>query len=102
MIARVRRFDARAVVEERFADIRGVRVVVAKVLAEQPALRSWLLFCRREDRSIAPANAEDEGSKTLSTIEEGEKPTENSELAEIELTIQTSERRSKSCEEFGG
>jgi hypothetical protein len=31
---------------------------VARDLAEQPALKSRLLFCRRDDRSIAPANAE--------------------------------------------
>jgi hypothetical protein len=62
IIARVRRFDARAVFDEAFEGIRGVLEDVARDLVEQPALRRRLLFCRRHDRSIAPANAE--GDKT--------------------------------------
>lgn len=36
--------------------MRGDRDVVQRVLAEQPAFRSWLLFCLREVLSIAPPN----------------------------------------------
>jgi hypothetical protein len=43
---------------EIFEETRGDREVVQRVRAEQPAFRSWLLFCRREVRSIAPFNAE--------------------------------------------
>lgn len=75
MTARVRRLEARAVVEEAFEDIKEAReVVVERDLAEQPAFRSWLLFCRRDDRSIAPASTEGNGPTTVSTIEETENP----------------------------
>jgi hypothetical protein len=75
MTARVRRLEARAVVEEAFADIKEAReAVVERDLAEQPAFRSWLLFCRRDDRSIAPASTEGNGPATVSTIEETENP----------------------------
>jgi hypothetical protein len=51
-----RLFEERTDFEEVFEERRGFDVV-HRYLAEQPALRSWLLFCRREVRSIAPANA---------------------------------------------
>jgi hypothetical protein len=57
MTARVRRFDDNAVFEEAFEDIKGDLEVEQSDLAEQPAFRSWLLVCRNEVRSIAPANA---------------------------------------------
>jgi hypothetical protein len=44
MTARVRRFDARKVFDEVFADIKGDLEVVHKDRVEQPALNSWLLF----------------------------------------------------------
>jgi hypothetical protein len=73
--ARDRRLEARAVFEEALAPIRGVLEDVARVLAEQPALRSWLLFWRREDRSIAPVNADgNEVPETLKTIQRVKRP----------------------------
>ena len=59
MTASVRRFDDRAVFEEALEEIRGDLEVAQSDLAEQPAFRSWLLFCRRELLSIAPANAQE-------------------------------------------
>ena len=53
MTAKGRRFEEREDFADAFAESRGVREVVQRDLAEQPALRSWLLFCRKEDRSIA-------------------------------------------------
>lgn len=43
--------------------MRGLREVVEvqRFRAEQPAFRSWLLFWRREDRSIVPANTAKKG-----------------------------------------
>jgi hypothetical protein len=78
MTARVRRFDDRVLFEEAFADIRGVLEVVATVLAEQPALRSWQLFCRRDDRSIAPVNARGQSSRDPIDNRECEKSTQKS------------------------
>lgn len=66
MTARGRRVEAREDFEEVVADIRGALDVVHRDLAEQPAFNSWLLFCRRDDRSIAPANAVKRRSVTLS------------------------------------
>ena len=58
MIARERRFDERADFDVTFEMERGDLEVVHKVLAEQTPLRSWLLECLSEVRSIAPANAD--------------------------------------------
>jgi len=51
-----RLFEESEAFDEAFEQRRGFDVV-HRYLAVQPALRSWLLFCRREVRSIAPANA---------------------------------------------
>ena len=59
-----RRFEARAVFDEVFEEMRGVLEVVQRDLAEQPAFRSWLLFCRSEVRSIAPAYPEEKDRKS--------------------------------------
>jgi hypothetical protein len=51
--------EERAVFEDAVEEIRGDLEAVQSDLAEQPAFRSWLLFCRRELLSIAPANAQE-------------------------------------------
>lgn len=58
-----RRFEDSEDFEEIFEEIRGDREVVQSIRAEQPAFRSWLLFCLSEVRSIAPSNAESEEQK---------------------------------------
>ena len=64
IIASGRRFDDKAVFDEVVEEIRGLLEVVQSDRAEQPAFRSWLLFCRNELRSIAAANAEKTDSET--------------------------------------
>ena len=57
MTARVCRFEERADFDEMVEDTRGDLEVVHSDLVEQLAFNSWLLFCRSEVLSIAPANA---------------------------------------------
>ncbi len=57
MTARGRRFEARADFAEEFEETSEDRDVVQRLLAEEPALKSWQLVCRSEVRSIAPSNA---------------------------------------------
>jgi hypothetical protein len=59
-----RRFDDKAAFDEVVEEIRLLLEVVQSDRAEQPAFRSWLLFCRNELRSITAANAETTGSET--------------------------------------
>ena len=64
MTASGRRFDDKAVFDGVVEEIRGLLEVVQSGRAEQPAFRSWLLFCRNELRSIVAANAEKTGPET--------------------------------------
>jgi hypothetical protein len=59
MAAKGLRFEESAHFKEMFEE-RGDREVVQSDRAEQPAFRSWPLFCWSEVRSIAPSNAEKE------------------------------------------
>lgn len=63
MAARVRRFEESADFEDALDEIRGDLDAVQRVRAEQLALKSWLLDCRSEVRSIAPANAMEQDQK---------------------------------------
>jgi hypothetical protein len=92
MTARVRRFDARAVFDEEVAGVRIDLEAVQRGLAEQPAFRSWLPFCRRDDRSIAPANAEEEDQKPLKQYKRGD----IHKIVGVLREMREKERRSKS------
>lgn len=56
-------FEERMDVEDEFAYVRGAREAVESDRAAQPTLRSWLLFCRRDIRSIVPANTMKKGQR---------------------------------------
>jgi len=51
------RFEIEEVFGTAMVDTIDGLDVEQRVLAEQPAFNSWLLFWRREERSIAPVNA---------------------------------------------
>ena len=51
--AKGRLLAERAVFDVAFEQDRGDREAVHRLLAEQPAFSSWLLFCRKVLRSIA-------------------------------------------------
>lgn len=79
-------------------DIRGDLEVVHRDLAEQPAFNSWLL-CRTDNRSIAPANANNRRFECINSCDTIETQTIHNTVESWEKKKLYKEWRSKSFEE---